>query len=34
MALLGTDTTGTEPLPIPDEHRITHQEMLVERAST
>jgi len=31
MAVLGTDTTGTEPLPFPDEHHTTHQEMLVER---
>ncbi len=31
MAVLGTDTAGTEPLPFPDEHHTTHQEMLVER---
>lgn len=31
MALLGTDTAGTEPLPFPDETFTTHQEMLVER---
>jgi kynurenine formamidase len=31
MAVLGTDTTGTEPLPFPDAARTTHQVMLVER---
>ena len=31
MAVLGTDTTGTEPLPFLDEHRTTHRVMLVER---
>lgn len=31
MAVLGTDTTGTEPLPFPDETRTTHAAMLVER---
>ena len=31
MAVLGTDTTGTEPLPFPDPGRTTHQAMLVER---
>jgi kynurenine formamidase len=31
MAVLGTDTTGTEPLPFPDERRTTHRVMLVER---
>jgi len=31
MAVLGTDTTGTEPLPFPDERNTTHQAMLVER---
>jgi kynurenine formamidase len=31
MAALGTDTTGTEPLPFPDPGRTTHQAMLVER---
>jgi kynurenine formamidase len=31
MAILGTDTTGTEPLPFADPGRTTHQAMLVER---
>jgi len=31
MAVLGTDTTGTEPLPFTDPGRTTHQAMLVER---
>lgn len=31
MAVLGTDTTGTEPLPFLDEHRTTHRVMLVDR---
>lgn len=31
MAVLATDTTGTEPLPFPDESRTTHKAMLVER---
>lgn len=31
MAVLGTDTTGTEPIPFPDESRTTHRVMLVER---
>jgi kynurenine formamidase len=31
MAVLGTDTTGTEPVPFPDPSRTTHQAMLVER---
>jgi kynurenine formamidase len=31
MAILGTDTTGTEPLPFADSTRTTHQAMLVER---
>ncbi|WP_195760683.1 cyclase family protein [Agromyces kandeliae] len=31
MAVLGTDTTGTEPLPFPDERRTTHRAMLVDR---
>ena len=31
MAVLGTDTTGTEPLPFPDPGRTTHQAMLVDR---
>jgi kynurenine formamidase len=31
MAVLGTDTTGTEPQPFPDSTRTTHQAMLVER---
>jgi kynurenine formamidase len=31
MAVLGTDTTGTEPLPFPDAARTTHRAMLVER---
>lgn len=31
MAVLGTDTTGTEPLPFPDERHTTHKAMLVER---
>lgn len=31
MAVLGTDTTGTEPLPFPDESNTTHKAMLVER---
>ena len=31
MAVLGTDTTGTEPLPFADASRTTHRAMLVER---
>lgn len=31
MAVLATDTTGTEPLPFPDESRTTHKAMIVER---
>ena len=31
MALLGTDTSGTEPHPIRDPHATTHRAMLVER---
>lgn len=31
MAVLGTDTTGTEPQPFRDERRTTHAAMLVER---
>jgi len=31
MAILATDTTGTEPLPFTDEARTTHRAMLVER---
>ncbi|WP_136709003.1 cyclase family protein [Agromyces sp. H66] len=31
MAVLGTDTTGTEPLPFPDESHTTHKAMLVDR---
>jgi kynurenine formamidase len=31
MAVLGTDTTSTEPLPIRDAKKTTHQAMLVER---
>lgn len=31
MAALGTDTTGTEPLPFADPVRTTHRAMLVER---
>jgi kynurenine formamidase len=31
MAVLGTDTTGTEPLPFPDITNTTHRAMLVER---
>lgn len=31
MVALGTDTTGTEPLPFQDATRTTHQAMLVER---
>jgi kynurenine formamidase len=31
MAVLGTDTTGTEPLPFPDPAATTHRAMLVER---
>lgn len=31
MAALGTDTTGTEPLPFTDPGRTTHRAMLVER---
>jgi len=31
MAVLGTDTTGTEPLPFVDAARTTHRAMLVER---
>jgi kynurenine formamidase len=31
MAVLATDTTGTEPLPFADPARTTHRAMLVER---
>ena len=31
MAILGTDTTGTEPVPFADSTQTTHQAMLVER---
>ncbi|MBN8995067.1 MAG: cyclase family protein [Rhizobiales bacterium] len=31
MAVLATDTTGTEPLPFADEAATTHRAMLVER---
>lgn len=31
MAILGTDTAGTEPLPFADESRTTHHAMLVAR---
>lgn len=31
MAVLATDTTGTEPLPFTDEAATTHRAMLVER---
>lgn len=31
MSVLGTDTTGTEPLPFPDEHNTTHRAMIVDR---
>lgn len=31
MAVLGTDTTGTEPIPFVDEQHTTHVAMLVER---
>src|SRR5579875_852206 len=31
MAVLGTDTTGSEPVPFVDENRTTHRVMLVER---
>lgn len=31
MALLGTDTSGTEVIPMPDPERTTHGVMLVER---
>jgi kynurenine formamidase len=31
MAILGTDTAGTEPLPFADSTLTTHQAMLVER---
>ncbi len=31
MAVLATDTTGTEPLPFTDPARTTHRAMLVER---
>jgi kynurenine formamidase len=31
MAVLGVDTAGTEPAPIPDPDRTTHFEMLVAR---
>lgn len=31
MALLGTDTSGTEVIPMPDVERTTHRVMLVER---
>jgi kynurenine formamidase len=31
MSVLGTDTTGTEPLPFADPRKTTHAAMLVER---
>jgi kynurenine formamidase len=31
MAILGTDTTGTEPLPMPDPDASVHRAMLVDR---
>jgi kynurenine formamidase len=31
MAVLGTDTAGTEPMPIADRDRVTHVAMLVRR---
>lgn len=31
MAVLGTDTTGSEPIPFIDETRTTHRVMLVDR---
>ena len=31
MAVLATDTTGTEPLPFADPAQTTHRAMLVER---
>ncbi len=31
MAVMGTDTSGTEPLPFTDPNRTTHQVMIVER---
>jgi kynurenine formamidase len=31
MAVLGTDTTGSEPLPFADANRTTHAAMLVDR---
>jgi kynurenine formamidase len=31
MAVLGTDTTGSEPIPFVDETRTTHRVMLVDR---
>jgi kynurenine formamidase len=31
MAVLGTDTTGTEPMPLADPGRTTHASMLIER---
>ena len=31
MALLGTDTSGTEVIPMPDLERTTHGVLLVER---
>lgn len=31
MAVLGTDTTGSEPIPFVDENRTTHEVMLVNR---
>jgi kynurenine formamidase len=31
MAVLGTDTSGTEPIPMPDLERTTHGVLLVER---
>lgn len=31
MAVLGTDTSGTEPHPVKDKTKTTHQAMLVER---
>ena len=34
MAVLATDTTGTEPLPFTDPAATTHRAMLVDRAST
>ena len=31
MAVLGTDTSGTEVMPMPDPERSTHVAMIVER---